>query len=288
MVAATAALTLALGHWGWVALDPPAIPPARWSEQTAPARGTAEAIGGYSGGCLQGARSLPPSGPGYEVIRLGRKRHFGHPSLVSYVRRLGAALKKKRLGVLIVGDLAQPRGGPTPTGHRSHQSGLDVDLGYRFPPWTEKRRPTPAEREALELEAVVDLGTRSLTPAWQSRIVRVLELAASDPLVDRIFVHPAIKREVCAQSRLATAGGWVRKLRPWYGHHDHFHVRLVCPPDSKECKGQEPLTADDGCGDSLRWWFTDQPRRAREQRQAAEQAAPGPPPLPARCHDVIQ
>ena len=267
----------------WTAfLDPPPITPQRWSQQKGPARGPARAIGGYNAGCLQGARALPISGPGYEVLHVGRRRNFGHPSLVAYVRRLAAAVKKKRLGMLLVGDLSQPRGGPTPFGHRSHQSGLDVDLSYTHPPWLARRRMTAAEREEMQPPAVADLPTRTLTPLWDARIVRILELAASDPLVDRIFVHPAIKREVCGQPRLATAGGWVRKLRPWYGHHDHFHVRLACPKDSAECKAQDTLAADDGCGDSLKWWFTDQPRAASEQRNA-ERAASGPPPLPAQC-----
>ena len=33
---------------------------------------------------------------------------------------------------------------------------------------------------------------------------------------------------------------WLEKVRPWWGHDYHFHVRLRCPGDSPECKSQPP------------------------------------------------
>jgi penicillin-insensitive murein endopeptidase len=272
---------------------------ADWGAMRTPLHAPAAALGGYSAGCLQGAVPLPPSGPGYEVLHLGRNRRFGHPMLVDFIRQLGAAIKKKKLGMLLVGDMSQPRGGPTPTGHKSHQTGLDVDLGYAFPPWAVRRHPTAAERESLMPPAVVDLTAGKLTELWQPRVATVLELAAADPAVDRIFVHPIIKRELCARAKPPTApsssvpsstprsapsSAWLRKLRPWWGHHDHFHVRLRCPAASEGCEAQEPLPADDGCA-KLGWWFSEDARKTREKR-AAESAA-GPPPLPARCQEVL-
>ena len=82
---------------------------------------------------MQGAATLPASGPGYEALRLGRNRRYGHPKLIAYIKRLGAAAKKAKLGLVVVGNLSQPRGGPTPSGHRSHQTGLDADIGYVAP-----------------------------------------------------------------------------------------------------------------------------------------------------------
>ena len=42
---------------------------------------------------------------------------------------------------------------------------------------------------------------------------------------------------------------WLRKVRPWWGHHDHFHVRLPCPADSPLCEAQAALPQGDGCGE---------------------------------------
>jgi penicillin-insensitive murein endopeptidase len=254
---------------------------ARWSAQRTPRPGPPRSIGTYAAGCLDGAVALRPSGPGYEVMRLERHRRFGHPALVEFIRRLGAQVKRKHLGVLMVGDLGQARGGPTPSGHRSHQTGLDADISYAFPRWLLHRPPTRQERESTPPPAVVDLATQTLTPSWQPRVLQLLQLAASDPEVDRIFVNPVVKREACAKARPGTE--WLRKLRPWWLHHDHFHVRMRCPTDNQECEAQPPIGNDDGCGESLRWWFTEDSRTTASKR-AGEPTAPA---LPASCDQLL-
>lgn len=241
----------------------------RWSAMVKPAPGAPRVIGGYADGCVQGATALPSKGPGYQVFRVHRRRHFGHPDLIRYVKRLGASAKKKRLGTLLVGDLAQPRGGPTPTGHRSHQSGLDVDIW--FSPADRVRIPRDG-KDGPHPPAVVDLRTRKLLPSWERRLERLLQTAANDPTVDRIFVHAAIKRRLCTKFGEAP---WLARVRPWHGHHDHFHVRLRCPPGSTDCREQKPIPPGTGC-DSLAWWF--QERRPAPAKPSVPR--PAPPPRP--------
>ena len=227
-------------------------PPARkmgvvakqWQAQKIPAAGPALSIGTCSCGCLQGAATLAASGRGYEVLRLGRNRRYGHPALIAYVQRLAAAANKQRLGLVVVGDLSQPRGGPTPSGHRSHQTGLDADIGYVAPAGARGGRLSARAREKLAPPAVVNVGTHEKTGAWTAKVVPLLALAAADPAVDRIFVDPGIKKIVCADPGTAKAP-WQGRLRPWWNHHDHFHVRLKCPPDSPLCVPQSP-PPDDG------------------------------------------
>jgi penicillin-insensitive murein endopeptidase len=222
--------------------------------------------------------ALEPQGPGFEVLRRARRRFFGHPALVDYVRRLAAEARRAGLPALLVGDLAQPRGGPAPSGHGSHQSGLDVDLAYTRPPDSLWSPLDPERRETLEFPAVVDPVRGTPTELWHPRILRLLELAASDPVVDRIFVHPTVKREACA----AAAGApWVSRLRPWWGHHDHFHVRLRCPAESPRCIGQPPVPLGDGCGADLAWWFGEEARRRplRARRPSAS--------LPGICRSIL-
>src|SRR5215471_15247630 len=191
-----------------------------------PTHGPAKSIGGYSAGCIEGAVALPMRGAGFKVVHPERKRVYGHPLLIGLIRDVGKQLKKLHLAPLGVGDLAQPRGGPAPSGHASHQTGLDVDLRF---------------------------GTRET-------MARLLELVASDARVDRVFVNPAIKRDLCSQSHAE----WLHKIRPWWGHDDHFHVRLACPPDSPDCVAQAPLAAGDGCGE-LDWWFRPDAQADREK-----------------------
>ncbi len=244
--------------------------PAEWNAQRVPAPGPAQAIGAYSAGCLQGAATLPPSGPGYEVLHLGRNRRYGHPELIAFVERLGRAAKAKKLGLLVVGDLSQPRGGPTPNGHRSHETGLDVDLGYAAPAGLRAGHVSAADRERLAPRPVIDLRTHAATAAWTPKTVKLLATAASDPAVDRIFVNPAIKRMLCeAPTRQEP---WVARIRPWWGHHDHFHVRLKCPAGSLGCVAQNP-PPDDGCGRSLAWWFSGDAQTTHDNKRQSDEHA---------------
>jgi penicillin-insensitive murein endopeptidase len=253
-----------------------------WNAQRVPAPGPAEAIGGYAAGCLQGAATLPISGPGYEVLHLERNRRYGHPDLIAFVRRLGREAKAKRLGLLVVGDLAQPRGGPTPNGHRSHQTGLDVDVGYAAPLGMRAGHVSRAMRERTGPRPVIDLRTHEPTAAWTPKTVKLLATAAADPAVDRIFVNPGIKRMLCQGP--GRDAPWMARIRPWWGHHDHFHVRLKCPADSPDCVAQDP-PPDDGCGPSLSWWFTNDAQARREKSQQAHEHAG--PKVPEACTALL-
>ena len=71
--------------------------------------------------------------------------------------------------------------------------------------------------------------------------------------MERIFVNAAIKRALC---RVAAGQRWMHKVRPYYGHDYHFHVRLSCPKDSENCTPQGPVGGGDGCDASLAHWFS--------------------------------
>jgi penicillin-insensitive murein endopeptidase len=248
----------------------------RWSHVRSPARGVPLAIGQPGAGCVQGAAALPARGAGFVLVHPERHREYGHPSLIAFIRTLAAETRKEHLAPLFVGDLGQPRGGPTPTGHRSHQSGLDVDLWY-MPSVAEPR----IGRHSVA-PAVVDLRSKNMLPTWNGRIARLVELAAQRKEVDRIFVHPSVKRALCRDK--AHRGPWLERVRPWWGHHDHFHVRLRCPLDSPDCTPSPPLPAGDGCGAPLAWWFSDDAAKT-----AAKRGRPGDhaPALPAACEEVL-
>jgi len=256
----------------------------QWQAQRAPAGGPALSIGTCSCGCLQGAATLPVSGPGWEVLHLDRNRRYGHPSLVAYIERLAGAARKAKVGPLVVGDLSQPRGGPTPSGHRSHQTGLDADIGYVAPVGLRAGHVSASARESLAAPAVIDLTTHATTRLWSSKVPSLLALAAADPAVDRIFVNPAIKKRLCEAPATAKAP-WQGRLRPWWGHHDHFHVRLKCPHYSPLCVPQEP-PPNDGCGASLAWWFS-KDAQARREKKAETDHARGEPTLPPACAAMI-
>ncbi|MEM9205116.1 MAG: penicillin-insensitive murein endopeptidase [Pseudomonadota bacterium] len=224
----------------------------------APADLQARAIGSYARGCLAGAQPLSIDGDSWQAMRLSRNRNWGHPALIDYIQRL--AMSASEAGDwpgLLVGDLSQPRGGPMLTGHRSHQIGLDADIWLTPMP---DRRLSYRERENTSAISVLKPGTRTINPnVWSEGHARIIKRAAGYDAVARIFVHPAIKNELCRWPGAGTDRAWLRKVRPWYGHHYHFHVRLACPEGIEGCKNQDPPPAGDGCGSELAWWMGPEP-----------------------------
>jgi penicillin-insensitive murein DD-endopeptidase len=261
-----------------------AEPPAKelFGAQPLPAALNTEPIGFYSRGCMAGAVQLPPDGPTWQAMRLSRNRQWGLPILVDYIEKLAkdAATLDGWPGLLI-GDMSQPRGGPMASGHASHQIGLDVDIWINPMP---ARLLSEKEREDISAIAVTEVGPHEVYPdRWTAAHGRFIRRAALDPRVERIFVAPGIKRELCR-----TAGsdrGWLSKIRPYYGHNDHIHVRLSCPPGTP-CRAQSPPPAGDGCGAPLDYWFTAEPYKPspgaggpQKQVMLAD--------LPAACRQVL-
>ncbi len=224
--------------------------------------------GSYAKGCLAGGAKLAETGESWQAMRLSRNRNWGHPELIAFVARLGAQAQNIGWEGLLVGDLSQPRGGPMTSGHRSHQIGLDADVWMR-PGYA--RELTRKERESIGSFTVTTGDHMAVNNRWTPRHGEVLKAAASDPAVARIFVHAAIKDQLCQ-----TAGddrGWLRKIRPWWGHNAHFHVRLACPDGAVGCIDQAPPPAGDGCDATLAWWFSEEARNPKPDPNAPRKPA---------------
>jgi penicillin-insensitive murein DD-endopeptidase len=260
--------------------------PSPWSDQTTPSSDPAQAIGKPAAGCLAGAEALPFDGPGYQVIRLSRVRYFSHPQTIAFIEALGRKAAAAALSPFYVGDMSLPRGGPMPNGHASHQTGVDVDIWFNLDP---KPALAPAAREDVPLPSMLTADGKTIDPAqFGARQVTLLRLAATDPHVDRIFVNPVIKRALCQGAFSAAVGArsWLHRIRPWYGHDEHFHVRLNCPADSPDCVPQAPVPPGDGCDASLAWWF--EPHPSTTPTTPATPAPRHAPVLPAACQRLIQ
>lgn len=246
-----------------------------------------QALGFYSRGCLAGGIAIPVDGPAWQVMRLSRNRRWGHPDLIAIIDKLSVKARRDGWNGLMVGDISQPRGGPMLTGHRSHQVGLDVDLWFMPMP---DRRLSYEEREKLSAVSVLKTGTPYVDDArWTRAHERVLFHAAAFPQVQRILVHPGVKKKLCE-----TVKGdrkWLAKIRPFYGHHYHFHVRIHCPEGSPGCKPQKAVGASTGCDDTLDWWFN---VALKPKKQPAKPAKPTKPrelqlaSLPEACRLVLQ
>ncbi|HWB48730.1 MAG TPA: penicillin-insensitive murein endopeptidase [Stellaceae bacterium] len=245
-----------------------------------PSAGAPRSIGKYDRGCIAGAVPLPADGPTWQVMRPARNRAWGHPALVAAIERLAASVHGAAgWPGLLIGDLGQPRGGPMVTGHASHQIGLDADIWVIPMP---DRRLSPRERDNLAARSVVSADGNGVDPAiWNPSYRKLYETAARTPELARMFVNAAIKRQLCREA--GADRDWLRKLRPWWGHDDHFHIRLNCPPGQAQCENQAPPPPGDGCGKELDWWFTPEARHPKP-------SPPAPPllvsQLPSDCAAV--
>src|ERR1043165_3909033 len=94
-----------------------------------PAHMEARSIGFYTRGCLAGGGALPINGKTWQGMGVPRPPHFRPPELIALMEPLAAKVPKvSDWPGLLVGDMAQPRGGPMLTGHTSHQVGLDAAI----------------------------------------------------------------------------------------------------------------------------------------------------------------
>jgi penicillin-insensitive murein endopeptidase len=212
----------------------------------------ARAVGWYAKGCLAGAKPLPVDGPGWQVMRLSRNRMWGHPNLIALVERLAReSTANKEWSGLLVGDISQPRGGPMISGHASHQVGLDADIWLTPMP---DRKLTRREREDLSATSMLTDYSSVNPKVWGEGQVKLIKRAASYSAVERILVHPAIKKALC-EAAGKDDRAWLSKVRPYFGHYYHFHMRIGCPSGSANCQHQPPVPGDDGCEGELKDWL---------------------------------
>jgi penicillin-insensitive murein endopeptidase len=278
-------------------LDPKPLPPLAdprdprlpakqvFGRETEAAAMATRIYGFYAKGCIAGARPLPLDGPDWQVMRPSRNRFWGHPALLAFIERFAGRVREttKWPGIL-VGDMAQPRGGPMFNGHASHQIGLDADIWLRPMP---ERQLSREEREEMPSRMIVRDDRLDVDPRyWSHDVMGVIEAAAKDREVERIFVNAAIKRAICRDARGDRS--WVAKVRPMWGHDYHFHIRLACPPGEGACRAQEPVPGHgDGCDASLTHWFSN---GILHPRPSPRPARPRPPitmaEMPSECRVV--
>jgi penicillin-insensitive murein endopeptidase len=255
-----------------------------FGRKTSPAPLATHSIGFYDKGCLAGAEALPINGKTWQVMRLSRNRNWAHPDMVALLERLSVkAHEVAGWPGLLVEDMSQPRGGPMLTGHASHQIGLDADIWLTPMP---KRQLSRNEREEMSATNMVRADRLDIDPAvWTPTHLLVIRAAAQEPRVERIFVNAAIKKALCREAKGDRS--WLAKIRPWYGHDYHFHVRITCPPGDSACTPQPPPSESEGCASAdLAYWFTDPVIHPKPST-----AKPAPPitlsQLPAACRQIL-
>lgn len=189
--------------------------------------GESESVGQPWNGRLVNGEALP-EGDGYRIRR--PHRAYGASHVVDHLQRSIAGVRAMYdVHTLAIGDLSAARGGKIGD-HHSHQSGLDVDVGFYFHRMPEGYPDTfVAANGDLDLDAMWALLTAFVRTAELDTGVQMIFLdydvqaslyrfakkrGTPDADLTAIFQYPRGKD---------TLAGLVRH---WPHHADHFHVRF--------------------------------------------------------------
>jgi penicillin-insensitive murein endopeptidase len=208
----------------------------------------AQPYGSYARGCADGLVKLPETGATWQTMRLSRNRNWGHPNLVKTLTNLSKKAKEYGWNGLYFGDISQPRGGPMLSGHRSHQLGLDADI-WLMPKL--KFNYTIEEREKVLPQSMSKMNGAMVNNQWSKTHHKIIRAISKDDNVARIFIFPGAKVKMCRDEK--GNRDWLRKVRPWWGHIYHFHVRINCPEGAEGCRSQFPPPSGDGCLEAEDW-----------------------------------
>lgn len=183
------------------------------------------------------------------VVKKGSEdRIYGHPALVLMLERTAKQVGRQVRGAkMVVGDLSSRDGGPL-SGHRSHQSGRDADVGF-YARDARGRLATPdrfvpfgADGNARDGSGLTfdDATNWMLVRAWlRDDRAGISHIFVSRELRRRLLEHGA-KRS--PKDEVTAAAALLKQPEEASAHDDHFHVRITCPKRQEEiCR---PESAD--------------------------------------------
>ncbi|MDX1949745.1 MAG: penicillin-insensitive murein endopeptidase [Rickettsiales bacterium] len=253
--------------------------------QNALAEGQSESIGTHNNGCMLYSAELSKNSQDYKLPRVERGHNYGHPEMVELLEDYSYRVKQMTGKELLIADISKKNGGPVFMLHSSHQTGLDADIWFTL--YDAKQNLSSEDIKTLQPLNMADEKGKSVSSFWGSNQEDILKLFAQNDKVDRIFVNYNIKNYYCSKFKNED---WQKKIRPWWGHNEHFHIRLKCPKNSEECisKGQE--IKNDGCGSELAWWFSDEAKQPKSKKEAEAKLTEEQilERLPNRCKEILK
>ncbi len=170
---------------------------------------------------------------------------YGHPALVLMLHRTSRDVGRMARGAkMLVGDLSAKSGGPL-SGHRSHQSGRDADVGFyvRDPKGRavtlDRFRQFGGDGKAKDGSGYMFDDHRNwlLVQSWiQDRRAGISHIFVAKPLRKRLLDYARKNKNY--KLHLNAAAVLLKQPRSSSAHDDHFHVRIACPKRQAEiCRG---------------------------------------------------
>ena len=182
---------------------------------------------------------------GLRILHPEQNNFWGTTELVATVVRIGQWVLKNVGNIqLDVADLSdhngglQVRPGTHIRTHRSHQYGIDVDLGYLIAKNNEAgkmRIPSLKSEDFL------------MDKQWQ-----LFQVLFREDIAQQIYVSAPVKRGLCLhlkqsdQLNKESNAEYASRIAVVAGHENHFHLRIKCGPDQKLC-GPTPKVLPHPC-----------------------------------------
>jgi penicillin-insensitive murein endopeptidase len=178
-----------------------------------------------------------------------RGNFFGTRRLVGLLERTAAAVEAQAPGARMnVGELSARSGGNI-VGHRSHENGRDVDLGF----YMVDEAGVPVETRRF-LDVRRSGRSRNAEAGLQFDPVRnwmMIEALVTDPqvVVQHAFVHRDVRQLLVRQGRrMGASDALIDRVERVvispgvrHPHRNHFHVRIYCGPDDMPgCRDRGP------------------------------------------------
>lgn len=181
-----------------------------------------------------------PHDPAYYRRRV--ERAYGAQHVIDHTRRAVDAVGRKYSGLhrLAVGDLSAKKGGRI-SGHASHQSGRDIDLGLYF-----QSKPSGYPQEFVSATK----GKLHRGATWE--LVYALYRASSKSggpqkvfldykVQGTLYTHAkkrGVSKKVLRKVFQYPDGRWAKErfVKHEPRHADHLHVRFACPAGDDKCK----------------------------------------------------
>ncbi len=188
-----------------------------------------------------------------------RGNFFGTRRLVGLLERTAAVVDERAPGARMnVGELSRRTGGNI-VGHRSHENGRDVDLGFYMVDDAglpvETRRFLNVRRSGRARNAVAPGPDAPGESGLQFDPIRnwmMIEALITDPevVVQHAFVHRDVRRLLVRQGRrMGASDDLIERVERVvispgvrHPHRNHFHVRIYCGPDDMPgCRDRGPF-----------------------------------------------
>jgi penicillin-insensitive murein endopeptidase len=205
--------------------------------QTYPYSTRSLSVGSPTSGWQLRAKRLRP-GPDLRIQQKSLEYTFGLPSLVLMLDRTAKQIARQTPGSrLLVGDLSREVGGPL-SGHKSHQSGRDADVGFFVLDADDK--PTNSKRLiAFDKNGKARDGSGQQFDDYRNWLLVQLWLKDERARLQYVFVASHLRKRLLDFARrrpafrkyVQPASVLLRQPQNALPHDDHFHVRIHCPDD---------------------------------------------------------